>query len=242
MTQEDEKQLILLSAILMSGGGGTKQTVLDAVDGSGLMAFTPNDVKMLRTRNELTWRNDLAFVRSHLVKNGCIANRQDSWDITPRGRERATELAKMAEGQEKLKKLNKAALPAIMRILAPHEAQLSDDSAVSGETEWLEGAQSLRWTTTYERNGDLRREAIRIHGLVCKGCGFDFEKTYGVLGKGFIEVHHLNPISEQGGIAAVAPLTDLTVLCSNCHSIVHRNKPKPLTLIDLMEVLMAARG
>ncbi len=35
---------------------------------------------------------------------------------------------------------------------------------------------------------------IRHHGTVCKGCGFDFEKTYGDLGKDFIHVHHITPL------------------------------------------------
>ncbi|MGS0756106.1 HNH endonuclease [Roseateles sp. GG27B] len=51
-----------------------------------------------------------------------------------------------------------------------------------------------------------------------------------------MEVHHLNPISEQSGPAAVNPRTDLIVLCSNCHSIVHRNRPKPLTLAELAKI------
>ena len=217
---------------MLSGGSGSKQDVLDTVESAGLMALTERDRAMLRTRNEPTWRNDLAFVRSHLVEAGCIVNRRDSWEITPEGRQVAADLAMMAKSQGELRRLGPTALAAITTLFALPE--IDDESAAARETIWLEGDRRQTWTITYERDRRLRDEAIRIHGLACKGCGFDFEQRYGALGKGFIEVHHLTPISEQGGPAAVDPHKDLTVLCSNCHSVVHRHRPKPLTLSDLV--------
>ena len=32
--------------------------------------------------------------------------------------------------------------------------------------------------------------------LECECCGFDFEKTYGALGSGFIECHHIVPLNK----------------------------------------------
>ena len=49
-----------------------------------------------------------------------------------------------------------------------------------------------------------------------------FEEVYGEIGKHFIEVHHLIPISERGGDYVVDPVNDLIPICSNCHSMVHR--------------------
>ena len=49
-----------------------------------------------------------------------------------------------------------------------------------------------------------------------------FAKTYGDLGKEFIEVHHLHPVSE--GVREVNPVEDLIPLCSNCHSMIHRQE------------------
>jgi len=54
-------------------------------------------------------------------------------------------------------------------------------------------------------------------------CDFDFSKTYGELGKGFIEVHHIVPISSFDDEHYVNPKTDMTVLCANCHRMMHKN-------------------
>ena len=54
-------------------------------------------------------------------------------------------------------------------------------------------------------------------------CGFDFASTYGVLGERFIEVHHIVPLAQAG--ASKTKLTDLVLVCSNCHRMLHRTKP-----------------
>lgn len=80
-----------------------------------------------------------------------------------------------------------------------------------------------------ERNPRLRKLAIdnflKNNGrLFCEVCGFSFEDTYGKLGEGFIEVHHLRPISdyEENDITKI---DDLKLVCSNCHSMLHRGDP-----------------
>jgi predicted HNH restriction endonuclease len=40
----------------------------------------------------------------------------------------------------------------------------------------------------------IRTPCIRHYGFVCQSCGFDFEKTYGELGKNFIHVHHIRSL------------------------------------------------
>jgi 5-methylcytosine-specific restriction protein A len=55
-------------------------------------------------------------------------------------------------------------------------------------------------------------------------CGFDFGKTYGVVGQDFIEMHHDRPLSSFTRRQRVHP-TELTPLCANCHRIVHREVP-----------------
>ena len=42
------------------------------------------------------------------------------------------------------------------------------------------------------------------------------------MGDGFIEVHHLSPISQQTEAHAIDPTTDLVPLCANCHAMIHR--------------------
>jgi len=102
---------------------------------------------------------------------------------------------------------------------------------------FVEGSKKQKYVTTYERNPKLRKIALRIHGCSCKGCGFNFEKFYGEHGKDFIHVHHLKPVSEFESPQAVNPETDMTVLCPNCHSMVHRFKTKTLSLEELQELI-----
>ena len=60
--------------------------------------------------------------------------------------------------------------------------------------------------------------------LFCECCDFDFENKYGKRGKGFIECHHNTPISEID-VETKTKLDDLSLVCSNCHSIIHRKRP-----------------
>lgn len=60
--------------------------------------------------------------------------------------------------------------------------------------------------------------------LCCEVCGFDFKKIYGDLGNEFCEVHHINPLSKSDGVVRTT-LSDLAVVCSNCHRIIHRSNP-----------------
>jgi len=60
--------------------------------------------------------------------------------------------------------------------------------------------------------------------LFCQCCGFDFEMKYGERGKNFIECHHTKPVSELS-LGEKTRLSDLVLLCPNCHRIIHRKKP-----------------
>ncbi len=106
-----------------------------------------------------------------------------------------------------------------------------------------DGKIIMRYTTQYERNPINRRNAIRIHGTVCQGCGFDFEKVYGEIGKDYIEVHHIKPLYEGGGGSVpINAETDLICVCANCHRMIHRRKDKVLSLKELQKLLLANKN
>ena len=93
-------------------------------------------------------------------------------------------------------------------------------------TEYEEGRRANRETSFFTRNSALTRDAKALYGYVCQVCGFDFKVTYGDLGNNYIECHHLNPLAERDAHDIVAStLSDVTVLCSNCHRMAHRRKP-----------------
>ncbi|RPA27848.1 HNH endonuclease [Shewanella frigidimarina] len=66
---------------------------------------------------------------------------------------------------------------------------------------------------------------IAHFGVTCQVCDFDFEKTYGEIGKGFIHVHHKIDLATIGENYQVDPINDLIPVCPNCHAMLHTEKP-----------------
>ena len=95
-----------------------------------------------------------------------------------------------------------------------------------------EGAKKEVTINAYERSSAARAACIAHYGLSCVVCGFDFEEIYGDLGRGFIHVHHIVPISSIGVDYEVNPIEDLRPVCPNCHEMLHRGQP-PLSIEDL---------
>jgi len=59
---------------------------------------------------------------------------------------------------------------------------------------------------------------------------------YGEAAVGFIEVHHLTPVSTLGPGYVIDPRTDLAPLCPNCHGMAHRRTP-PWSIAELRQML-----
>ena len=172
------------------------------------------------------WANRVQFARLHLANAGLLykANAvaeapRSVWKLTPAGVESGLKLS--------IKGLSDS---------IPNELLLSTKQDLDGfqaEEELPEGKKSARLVAHYERNPKLRAGAIHFHGTSCKACGFNFLSVYGEHGSDYIEVHHLVPISTMIEPSNINPKTDMTVLCSNCHRMVHRKREKPLTLAEL---------
>ena len=97
------------------------------------------------------------------------------------------------------------------------------------DDEFSEGKVLLKTHLTRERNNILINKAKKVflekHGkLYCEVCGFNFEEKYGDLGKDFIEAHHVKAVSSMKEDEKTK-LEDLVMVCSNCHSMIHRRKP-----------------
>ena len=100
-----------------------------------------------------------------------------------------------------------------------------------------EGKKVAYYTTKYERKRQYRNAAIRIHGCKCAACGFDFAESYGDIGKGFIEVHHVKPLYSLYEETIPNPATDMVCLCPNCHRMIHRKKDGIMTVDELKEII-----
>ncbi|MEG3897838.1 MULTISPECIES: HNH endonuclease [unclassified Microcoleus] len=104
-----------------------------------------------------------------------------------------------------------------------------------------EGAVRQVSVNAYEREPKARQKCIDYYGSSCYICDFDFGKTFGQPGKGFIHVHHLKPLSEIAEEYEIDPIKDLRPVCPNCHAMIHRSSP-PLSLEQIKMLLKSARG
>jgi len=106
-----------------------------------------------------------------------------------------------------------------------------------------EGRILTRVHYSRERSARAVREKKRhVQGrtgrLCCEACEFDFAVMYGTLGEGFAECHHRTPL------AALSPdsktqLSDLAIVCANCHRILHKSRPTMMSVEELRALLEA---
>lgn len=119
----------------------------------------------------------------------------------------------------------------------PPNPPSTDDIATA-----MEGAIVTRLHVFRERDRKLvakkKADVMKTRGrLECECCGFDFAVRYGKRGEGFLECHHLKPL----GLLVKAEktsLSDLALLCANCHRMIHASAPW-LSLEDLKGILGA---
>ena len=107
----------------------------------------------------------------------------------------------------------------IYNFVLPEEIDLKQN------TKLKEGAKQNITINTYERNPKAREECINHYGCKCFICNFNFEEIYGEIGKDFIHVHHITPLSDIGEEYEVNPIDDLRPVCPNCHAMLHKRNP-----------------
>ena len=117
------------------------------------------------------------------------------------------------------------------------EARRGSVASIDAELSAFEGAARKLFVTHRQRETKLRSAKIRSvmresrGRLRCEvpGCGFDFVKRYGEVARGYAQIHHLRPLKAVKGRGHRTRLTDLAVVCANCHAIIHlRGGCRPL--------------
>jgi len=155
-----------------------------------------------------------------------------------------TELRKMFRGWKWLRSVNMFAYVSQERAQALlkrlDEQFYLSPSEVSAQR-MIEGTRTTIQVSKVERDPNARKKCIELFRAVCTVCGFDFGKTYGDLGDGFIHVHHLKPLAAAKRQRNVNPKFDLRPVCPNCHEMLHRRNP-PLTIAALKAKISAARS
>jgi hypothetical protein len=111
----------------------------------------------------------------------------------------------------------------------------------STDREFKEAKRLAAEHYAFARNPALVREARAIRGYACEACDFNFENVYGLLGKNYIECHHLDPLGRRDEPTTSTRVSGVRMLCANCHRIVHRERP-PMAVETLRAQLgLAAR-
>jgi predicted restriction endonuclease len=130
-----------------------------------------------------------------------------------------------------------------LRSFSPKTTSYDDDDDnpfsepnINNEIKLIEGSTNEIIQTQYERSPEARALCLSIHGYRCKVCDFDFQTVYGEIGKEFIHVHHIEPISTKNGEYEIDPQSDLIPVCPNCHAMIHRKTP-PFTIEEIKRTI-----
>jgi hypothetical protein len=122
------------------------------------------------------------------------------------------------------------------------------DESIINEEIYTEGGTTETTKEVIKRNRVARKKCLAYcfknnEHYKCKICGFDFEEKYGKIGKHIIDVHHIKShaqVSKEIGEHEIDPETGLIPICSNCHRIIHRQKP-PLEINEVRNLIKAAK-
>ena len=108
-------------------------------------------------------------------------------------------------------------------ITTPDDSLSNEKDDEEEEKQRIEGRLTEARVLRRQRNRQARQQCLDASGYKCYVCGFNFEKAYGEIGKGFLEVHHTKPLATYDDEHPI-PQSELVALCSNCHSMVHRKR------------------
>lgn len=109
----------------------------------------------------------------------------------------------------------------------------AETQADNDDSKLWEGELGVHKINQAQRNRIARAECLNYffpHGAryKCQICGFDFEETYGEIGRNYIVVHHRESHADKSnreGKHEIDPRKDLIPVCPNCHAMLHKQTP-----------------
>ena len=112
------------------------------------------------------------------------------------------------------------------------ETRLAEERRVSAERVAQEGKAFFRRHLARERSSLADEFKRQLKDLNCEACGFNFELSYGELGRGYIEAHHILPL---GAGPRKTSVEDFRAVCANCHRMIHR---KGLITVEMLRSII----
>ena len=121
----------------------------------------------------------------------------------------------------------------VISLIPVEEIEINEELIADG---FPEGRLKRIEVNAYERSRVNRAICISTCGTSCIACGFDFLERYGEIGRDFIHVHHVVPVSKLAHNYRINPVIDLVPICPNCHAIIHRRDP-PYEIDEIKRML-----
>lgn len=216
MNKELQNRFLILNAVSALGGVSSKKDTLDYLEENNLIILTTSDREILKTRNEPKWRNELAFVRQHLVEEGLLSNEvKSTWSITNEGENYLATLYKQINESEVYERLNPKIILSNFSlnceiILSQNESiDLITDLKIENETKEVKIKLIKRYKNIVTKIKNKYDSKCQL-----ESCGFTFTKENG---ENYSEAHHLLPLSENGSQNE----SNVVVLCPNHHRMFH---------------------
>ena len=188
-----------------------------------------NAIRELRRRAEVMWNRATPY--AHRLNNNSLDLRGSSW--RPQLYE-ASAVCSVRYSTANLPSLqilqaDLAEALDIYRRLVELGLWAAEDEVISDaeETQYSDTITEARVFSLHrriERRGGNAKRVKRALGTTCMACGLNLGERYGPIADGYIEAHHLVPISSLtvGEPVTLDPRKDFAVLCPNCHRIIHR--------------------
>jgi hypothetical protein len=102
----------------------------------------------------------------------------------------------------------------------------------------LEGTKTEALQLRTKRSRKLRDLALQAANNICCVCRRDYSKVLAGRGVRVLQVHHRQQLSARKA-PAITKLSNLAVVCANCHLLLHLDPRKALRVEELREMLEA---
>jgi len=194
---------------------------------------TGHDIEIIKGRKDDYFSQKVRNLKSHntLTKKGLATYLSEYWAITTSGR-------KYLDDNEEVYDSLKS------------QGFKEEDISKQVDTDFKElvieeGTIELKSIRQRKRSEKLREEKIKEIKAENKGkiscvvCDFDFSEKYDGHGQGYIEIHHLEPVSlGLTNQSLTEALKKVVPLCSNCHRMIHRDKNNLLSPEELRKIVL----
>ena len=215
----------------MDRGSGRVTTTSELIGRlTDLLNPTGEDTKILAGRKDTKFSQKVRNLKAHktLLTRSLAVHEKSGFSITEEGK---AELKKHRFDLEPLFEFGfEASAAELGQLASGTQLHVIDERFITeGELRW----RSDEYRT---RSKELRREAIKHYShegrISCEACEFEFARAYPSIGDGYIQIHHLKPVSFlEGKVLRIdEALSNVRPLCAKCHQMVHWKRPQMMMM------------